>query len=59
MVKVERTPTMIRLSDDERAWLREVAEAEDRTMASQIRWLIKEGRERRDAAAKLRVKEMS
>ena len=39
-----RAPTTVRLSEEEREYLRERAEAEDRTMSSQLRHLIRQDR---------------
>lgn len=48
-----RTPTTVRLSDEERTFLSESAEAEDRTMSTQLRHLVREDQKRR---AKVRVR---
>ncbi len=47
---MDRGPMTVRLSDDERAFLVESAEADDRTMSSQLRYLVKQDRERREGA---------
>jgi hypothetical protein len=54
-----RQPMTVRLSDEERDFLRESAEEDDRTSATQIRHLIKQDRVRRQADRKPKVKEMS
>jgi hypothetical protein len=40
----QKTPTMIRLSEEDRAWLRERGEANERTMSQEMRFLIGEAR---------------
>ncbi len=44
----DRGPTTVRLSDEERAFLVESAEQDDRTMSSQLRHLVKQDRDRRE-----------
>jgi hypothetical protein len=39
-------PTMIRMTESDRTWLRERAEATERNMSQQVRWLIREARDR-------------
>jgi hypothetical protein len=39
-------PTMIRMSESDRAWLRKGASATERNMSQQVRWLIREARDR-------------
>ena len=44
----DRGPLTVRLSDEERSFLESSAEADDRTMSSQLRHLIKQDKQRRE-----------
>ena len=45
---MDRGPLTVRLSDEERLFLVESAEQDERTMSSQLRYLVKQDRQRRE-----------
>jgi predicted transcriptional regulator len=44
--QLERQPLVVRLSADDRGWLDELAEQQDRSVAAVVRRLVAEARER-------------
>jgi hypothetical protein len=42
----EMQPTMIRMTESDRAWLRSRAAATERNLSQQVRWIIRQARDR-------------
>jgi predicted transcriptional regulator len=49
--QLERQPLVVRLSADDRGWLDELAEQQDRSVAAVVRRLVAEAREREQTTA--------